>query len=101
MEYQEFLEGKIKRNIESGFDVDEILLNKYLFPFQKFIVKRALRKGKYAVFADCGLGKTIMQLEWSRLVVETTDMPVIILAPLAVAGQTIKEGEKFEIKIIK
>jgi len=101
MEYKEFLEGKIKRNIESGIDVDEILLNKYLFPFQKFIVKRALRKGKYAVFADCGLGKTIMQLEWSRLVVETTDMPVIILAPLAVAGQTIKEGEKFGIEVIK
>lgn len=101
MEYKEFLEGKCKRNIESGFDVDEILLNKYLFPFQKFIVKRALRKGKYAVFADCGLGKTIMQLEWSRLVVETTDMPVIILAPLAVAGQTIKEGEKFGIEVIK
>ena len=58
MEYTEFLETKQKRIIKSGFDVEK--LNENLFPFQEFIVKRALRAGKYAIFADTGLGKTIM-----------------------------------------
>ena len=70
-----------------------------LFPFQKFIVKRALKAGKYAIFADCGLGKTLMQLEWAKQVSDETKKPVLILAPLAVTGQTIKEGEKFGIEI--
>ena len=68
-----------------------------LFDFQKFIVKRALKAGKYAIFADCGLGKTLMQLEWAKQVNKHTNKPVLILAPLAVSGQTIKEGAKFHI----
>jgi DNA modification methylase len=70
-----------------------------MFPFQKFIVKRALKAGKYAIFADCGLGKTLMQLEWAHQVSIKTNRPVLILAPLAVAGQTIKEGLKFHIDV--
>jgi hypothetical protein len=101
MDYKEFLESKQKSHVLSGFDVDESELNSKMFDFQKFIVKRALKAGKYAIFADCGLGKTLMQLEWAKQVNEYTKKPVLILAPLAVSGQTIKEGSKFGIEIRK
>lgn len=100
-EYQEFLNAKQKSHILSGFDVELNDLNKSMFDFQKFIVKRALKAGKYAIFADCGLGKTLMQLEWANRVNKETNKPVLILAPLAVAGQTIKEGAKFHIDICR
>jgi len=96
-EYNEFLLTKQKTHINSGFDIDESELNSNMFDFQKFIVKRALKAGKYAIFADCGLGKTLMQLEWANQVVKQTNKPVLILAPLAVVGQTIQEGDKFGI----
>jgi DNA modification methylase len=99
MTYQEFLQGKIKTVQESGFEVQESELNPNLFDFQKYIVKRALKAGRFAIFADCGLGKTFMQIEWARLVSERTKQPVLILCPLAVAGQTIKEGQRFGINI--
>lgn len=94
-QYHTFIERKQKNIIYSGFDVNESSLNHSMFDFQKFIVKRALRKGKYAILADCGLGKTLMQLEWANQVSKHTNQPVLILAPLAVSGQTIKEAEKF------
>lgn len=100
-DYDIFLEKKQKTHIKSGFDVSPELLNDGLFEFQKFIVKRALHCGKYAIFADCGLGKTFMQLEWARHVVLHTDLPVLLLAPLAVSGQTISEGDKFGIPVMK
>lgn len=100
-EYQDFLNAKQKAHILSGFDVELNDLNKSMFDFQKFIVKRALKAGKYAIFADCGLGKTLMQLEWANRVNKETNKPVLILAPLAVAGQTIKEGAKFHIDICR
>ena len=99
--YLDFLKTKQKTHILSGFDVDEKQLNSNMFDFQKFIVKRALKAGKYAIFADCGLGKTLMQLEWANQVNKQTNKPVLILAPLAVAGQTVKEGAKFHIDICK
>lgn len=95
--YLEFLQSKQKRHILSGFEVDEKKLNANMFDFQKFIVKRALKAGKYAIFADCGLGKTLMQLEWANQVCNETKRKVLILAPLAVVGQTIQEGLKFGI----
>lgn len=95
MTYQEFLQRKQKTHTLSGFDINENELNKSLFDFQRFIVKRALKAGKYAIFADCGLGKTLMQLEFANQVSKKTNKPVLILAPLAVAGQTIKEADKF------
>jgi len=101
MEYEEFLQQKLKTKVESGFIVSEKKLNPHLFDFQKFIVLRALKAGKYAIFADCGLGKTLMQLEWANRVSSYTRKPVLILAPLAVSGQTIKEGEKFGIAVRK
>lgn len=98
-QYKEFLKSKVQRVTEAGFTVDESMLNKNLFDFQRYIVAKALKMGKYAVFADCGLGKTLMQLEWAHHVSMHTGKPVLILCPLAVAGQTIKEGEKFGIKV--
>ena len=94
-EYQEFLDQKKQQRVESGFVVNDADLNPALFPFQKYCVKRALSVGKFALFEDCGLGKTIQQLEWAQKVCEKIDKPVLILAPLAVISQTIKEGEKF------
>jgi DNA modification methylase len=96
-EYLKFLETKQKSIITSGFDINENELNNAMFDFQKFIVKRALNAGKYAIFADCGLGKTLMQLEWAKQVNIYTNKPVLILAPLAVVGQTKQEGIKFGI----
>lgn len=71
-----------------------------MFPFQKWIVNRALSAGKYAIFADCGTGKSFMQLEWSRIVRQHTGKPVLILAPLAVTDQKIDEAKKFGIDMI-
>lgn len=99
--YNDFLKSKIKRITNSGFEISQDVLNKNLFPFQRFIVQRALKAGKYAIFADCGLGKTLMQLSWAHEVSKYTSKPVLILAPLAVAGQTIKEGLKFGIEVEK
>lgn len=93
MNYKDFLSKKLHRVNETGFECGD--LNPLLFDFQKFIVKTALKKGKYAIFADCGLGKTFMQLEWAQQVVNETGQSVIILCPLAVAGQTVKEGNRF------
>lgn len=101
MEYQEFLKTKVKLHTYLGFHVELSDLNDKLFPFQKFCVQRALAAGKYAFFQDCGLGKTFQQLEWANKVNKQTNKPVLILAPLAVAGQTVKEGAKFNIDICR
>lgn len=93
MDYLEFLETKKRKKIESGFT--DIVLNEQLFDFQKYCVETALRKGKFALFEDCGLGKSIQQLDWAKNVCSHTGQPVIIVAPLAVVGQTIQEGVKF------
>jgi DNA modification methylase len=99
MEYKKFLESKRKSFIESGFEIDEIKLNKNLFDFQKYAVKTALRKGKFALFFDCGLGKTLMQLSWSEAVYNETNKKVLILAPLAVVEQTKDEALKFGVNL--
>ncbi len=95
IEYEKFLEGKRKTFIESGFECNQ--LNKHLFDFQEFTVKTALSKGRFAIFADCGLGKTLMQLAWAEAVYNHTGKKVIILAPLAVVAQTREESLKFDI----
>lgn len=99
--YEKFLEQKQKKVIESGFNIEENELNEMLFNFQKFTVRRALKAGKYAIFADTGQGKTPMQLEIAKQVLKVTNKPVLILAPLAVTGQTIEQGKKFNVKVEK
>ena len=92
-EYQEFLKSKQKAKEHKGFAA--LPMNDKLFPFQQFIVERNLSKGKHAVFADCGLGKTVMELETASQIVRHTNKPVLILAPLVVVAQTQREAEKF------
>lgn len=97
MNYEDFLKTKQKRIIESGFEPKTT--NHFLFDFQDFIVRKALKLGKAAIFGDCGLGKTIMQLSWADAVAKHEQKPVLILAPLAVSAQTIDEGSKFGIEV--
>jgi DNA modification methylase len=98
-DYKDFLKEKRKTFIESGFDVIENQLNKNLFDFQKFAVQTALRKGRFALFFDCGLGKTLMQLSWSEAVFNQTQKKVLVLAPLAVVEQTKDEAVKFGVSL--
>ena len=81
--------------MESGFDIDKKQLNNSLFEYQKDIVRWSLKKGRSAIFADCGLGKTLMQLEFAQQVINRVGGSVLILAPLAVTGQTKTEGQEF------
>lgn len=98
MKYDEFIENKVKQSQSVG--IEPVNMNRHLFPFQREIVEKACRRGRYAIFADCGLGKTLMQLEWAHQVVQATGQNVLILCPLAVAAQTISEGEKFGIHVV-
>jgi DNA modification methylase len=98
MDYQEFLTEKRIKPIDAGFE-PVMPINNQLFDFQIATVKRALKLGRSAIFADCGLGKTPMQLEWARHVSEYTGKPVLILAPLAVSAQTKQEGFKFGVNV--
>lgn len=97
--YSDFLAGKDLLVKSCGFEVNRDQLNPMLYGFQKDIVRFSLMKGRSAIFADCGLGKTPMQLEWAQKVSEHTGKPVLILAPLAVASQTEREGHKFGIHV--
>lgn len=99
MDYIDFLKSKQVTVTASGFDVDISELNSALFDWQKAIVKLALKKGKFALFLDTGLGKTLCQLVWANKVCKHTGGNVLILAPLAVSKQTQKEGEKFGIEV--
>ena len=93
--YEEFLRRKEITVPSVGIDVENITISDELFDFQRDIVLWALKKGKAAIFAGTGLGKTLMQLEWARHIGGT----VLILAPLAVSKQTISEGGKFGITV--
>jgi DNA modification methylase len=97
IDYDTFLQSKRLTAAPVGFEASDI--SGQLFPFQRDIVRWALRRGRAAIFADCGLGKTPMQLEWAYRVAEHTGLPVLILAPLAVSAQTAREGEKFGITV--
>ena len=96
MDYKEFLSQKRFVLESSGFDVDRDSLNPLLYDFQKDIVRWALKKGKACIFADCGLGKTAMQLEWATKVCEHVGGGMaLLLAPLAVGPQTMQEAVRF------
>ncbi|MBW2364614.1 MAG: helicase [Deltaproteobacteria bacterium] len=92
-EYKKFLKNKEILDVKTGHTPKNI--NAFLYDFQKAIVRWSIIRGRSAIFADCGLGKTPMQLNWADDVVRKTDQPVLILAPLAVSKQTKHEGEKF------
>jgi hypothetical protein len=94
-DYADFLSRKAQLGESQGFDPTWI--PDFLFDFQKHLTEWAIRKGRAAIFADCGLGKTPMQLVWAENVVRKTNKPVLILTPLAVSAQTIREAKKFDI----
>lgn len=96
-DYATFLDSKRKVVTDAGFEVDPSTLNPALFDFQKKIIAWAIGKGRAAIFAGTGLGKSAMTLEWARHIYERTGKPVIILAPLAVSRQFEREGGKFHI----
>lgn len=97
MKYSDFLKNKDVIDKSTGFCPSE--LNPMLFDFQAAIVRWACKRGRAAIFADCGLGKTPMQLEWANQVHQHTGRPILILAPLAVSKQTQREGVKFGISV--
>lgn len=98
-EYGMFLERKRQMAGDYGFTPTN--LPDFLFDFQRYLVEWATRKGRSAIFADCGLGKTPMQLVIAEQVVRRTNKPVLILTPLAVANQTAREAEKFGIDAVR
>lgn len=97
--YAEFLKTKERAIIESGFDHPRESLPAGLFEWQKDIVLWAVKKGRAALFEDCGMGKTAQQLAWAQAVSSRESKPVLILAPLAVSEQTKREGDKFGISV--
>lgn len=99
MDYQAFLQSKRTRNRPVGFDPPASLDQYRLFDWQEAIVRWALRLGRAALWEDCGLGKTLQQLAWADQVCRHTLGDVLILAPLSVAAQTRREGEKFGIGV--
>jgi len=96
-DYHTFLDRKSQSDTFAGFE--PLWVPDFLFDFQKALLDWSVRKGKSAVFADCGLGKTPLQLVWAENVVRKTNRPVLVLTPLAVSQQTVREGEKFGIEV--
>lgn len=94
--YGEFLSRKGFALREHGFA--PLWMPDFLFPFQRYLCEWAIRKGRAALFEDCGLGKTPQQLVWAENVVRKTNGNVLILTPLAVSAQTVREGKKFGIE---
>jgi len=92
-DYIKFLEGKAQLADSGGFE--PTVMPDHLFDYQKSLVEWAVRIGRGGIFADCGLGKTPMELAWAQNVFEHTGKPVLLLTPLAVGFQIVAEGEKF------
>ena len=95
-DYQRFIERKTQWTAGAG--ITDIELPAFLYDFQQSLVEWSLSLGRSAIFADCGMGKTAMQLAWSDQVVRSTGKPVLIVTPLAVGAQTLEEAERFGIE---
>lgn len=94
--YSDFISSKSHEGANHGFD--PVFMPDAAFDFQQSLIEWAVRKGRGAIFADCGLGKTLMELAWAENVCRKTGGNVLILTCLAVAGQMVEEAEKFGIK---
>jgi hypothetical protein len=96
--YEAYLKRKILKAKPAGFEpVNSI--HPLLFDWQRVTVAHALRMGRYALFEERGLGKTLQQVEWARHIHGYTRQPILIVCPLAVARQTIREGQKIDVEI--
>lgn len=100
LNYDDFINSKRETVKPFGFSLPSSAINPMLFNYQRDIVRWALRLGRAAIFAECGLGKTPMQLEWAQQVAHHTGGSVLILTPLAVAHQTIREAGKFGVNAV-
>jgi hypothetical protein len=96
MNYQEFLNKKSQIGTMDGFN--PLFMPSCLFDFQSALVDWSIKKGRSALFEDCGLGKTLQQLVWAENIVRKTDGNVLIITPMSVSSQTVREGEKFGIE---
>jgi hypothetical protein len=94
--YHDFIRTKSQEGCDNGFEPN--WLPDFLFDFQRSLVEWSIKKGRAAIFADCGLGKTAMQLTWAQNVYKHTGKPVLILTPLAVGAQTVDEAHKFGVE---
>lgn len=102
-EYEDFLESKKPRSHAVGFDVPLSAFNPRMsgmFEYEAHVSRWAVRKGRAAIFAGCGMGKTAMQCEWARIISGYNERPVLIFAPLVVADQTVREmADEFGITV--
>ncbi len=99
LNYQDFIKSKAVGSIKVGFSPKSDWLNPYLFDYQREIVNRACEVGRYALFMDTGLGKSITQMNFAYCVYRHTNKPILMLAPLAVVYQMLKEADKFGFEI--
>src|SRR5690349_12578875 len=95
--YNQFLQQKAITDIPTGFKCGN--LPSQLFDFQRDVVQWSCKRGRAALFEDCGLGKTFQQLAWADQVCSKTGGNVLIVAPLCVAAQTVEEGKKLGIAV--
>jgi hypothetical protein len=96
MDYAHFIDRKSHMGGDHGFE--PVFMPDCLFDFQKYVLDWGIRKGRAAFLEDCGLGKTLQELVWAENVCRKTGGRALILAPIAVAAQTVQEGEKFGIE---
>ncbi|MDE2107526.1 MAG: helicase, partial [Patescibacteria group bacterium] len=96
MKYHDFIELKRHLGDDQGFE--PLWMPDFLFDFQKSLVEWSIMKGRSATYANCGLGKSPMQLVWAENVLRKTNKPVLILTPLSISSQTHEEGEKFGVE---
>lgn len=96
LEYADFLQTKAHEGANGGFE--PTFVPSKAFDFQRAMIRYGVTKGRAALFEDCGLGKTIQFLSWAQNVIEHTNRPVLVLAPLAVSAQIVREAEKFDIE---
>ncbi len=97
MNYKKFLESK--KQMSGNFGFKPLWMPDSLFDFQKYLVEWSLKKGRFANFADTGLGKTRIQLTVAENIVRKTNKNVLVLTPLAVSHQTIEEGKKIGVEV--
>lgn len=95
MNYEEFIKNKKTHKIQTGFKMPDSQINKNAFDYQAEIIQRAVYEGRYALFMDTGLGKSLTQLNFNDAVLKHTNKPVLMVAPLAVVYQLEKESKKF------
>ena len=99
MEYKDYIRTKLQESNGDGIEVNN--LNQFLFDFQHDLTAWALKMGRAAIFADCGMGKTLMELAWADAIIKKMGGNILIIAPLAVSHQTVREGEKFSVEVVR